>query len=95
MVRILGSAHSAKYQYIPALALPAGEALNLKLNNPPSFRDPKSVIVVGLPPIGKSPPPPLRETDEKQVFCAEKPGLVLPPKGRRSFSAPSWGMISR
>ncbi len=81
VVRILSSAHTAKYQYIPALALPESESLNLKLNNPPSFRDPKSVIVVGLPPIGKSTPPPLRAVDPKQVFCAQKSGLVVPADG--------------
>ena len=81
VVRILGSAHTAKYQYIPALALPEGESLNLKLNNPPSFRDPKSVIVIGLPPIGRTTPPPLRAVDPKQVFCAQQSGLVLPADG--------------
>ena len=81
VVRILGSAHTAKYQYIPALALPESESLNLKLNNPPSFKDPKSVIVVGLPPIGHSAPPPVRAVDPKQVFCAQKNGLVLPADG--------------
>lgn len=81
VVRILGSAHTAKYQYIPALALPETESLNLKLNNPPSFRDPKSVIVVGLPPIGHSTPPPVKAVDPKQVFCAQKSGLVLPADG--------------
>lgn len=81
VVRILASAHSAKYQYIPALAVPSGETLNLKLNNPPSFRDPKSVIVVGLPPIGHVAAPPLRLADDKQVLCAEKPDLVLPADG--------------
>ena len=48
LVRILASTHTAQYQYIPALALPKGDKLNLRLNNPPSFRNPKSVIVVGL-----------------------------------------------
>jgi hypothetical protein len=81
VVRILGSAHTAKYQYIPALALPSGDSLNLKLNNPPSFRDPKSVIVVGLPPIGRSTPPPLRAVDPKQVFCAQHTALALPADG--------------
>jgi hypothetical protein len=54
VARILSSLHTAKYQYIPALALPQREqpdTLNLKLNVPPSFRDPKSVIVVALPPV--------------------------------------------
>ncbi len=81
VVRILGSAHTAKYQYIPALALPTEESINLKLNNPPSFRDPKSVIVVGLPPIGHSTPPPLRAVDASQPLCAQKPGMVLAADG--------------
>ncbi len=81
VVRILGSAHTAKYQYIPALAIPHGDSLNLKLNNPPSFHDPKSVIVIGLPPIEKVQPPPLRAVDPKQLQCAEKPDLVLPADG--------------
>ena len=54
LARILSTLHTAKYQYIPALALPQKEqpdTLNLKLNVPPSFRDPKSVIVVALPPV--------------------------------------------
>ena len=48
VARILGTAHTAQYQYIPALALPKQDELNLRLNNPPSFRNPKSVIVIGL-----------------------------------------------
>ena len=81
VVRILGSAHTAKYQYIPALAIPQGDSLNLKLNNPPSFHDPKSVIVIGLPPIEKAQPPPLRPLDPKQLQCAQIPNLVLPADG--------------
>jgi len=80
-VRILASTHTAQYQYIPALALPTGDKLNLRLNNPPSFRNPKSVLVVGLPPVGPSPLPPLRPAEPKQVFCAEQPDLVLPIDG--------------
>src|SRR5581483_5646450 len=63
VVRILGTAHTAQYQYIPALALPKKDELNLRLNNPPSFRNPKSVLVIGLPPIRTAPPPPLRAVD--------------------------------
>ena len=50
--QILSSLHTAHYQYIPALALPTKDTLNLRLNVPPSFRDPKSVVVVALPPVG-------------------------------------------
>jgi len=49
--RILASLHTAHFQYIPALALPTKDTLNLRLSVPPSFRDPKSVVVVALPPL--------------------------------------------
>ncbi len=78
VARILSTAHTAQYQYIPALALSKGDQLNLRLNNPPSFRNPKSVIVIGLPPVHPVPAPPLRAVDPAQVFCAGKPSLLLP-----------------
>jgi hypothetical protein len=81
VVRILGSTHTAQYQYIPALALPKENELNLRLNNPPSFRNPKSVLVIGLPPVRESPPPPLRALDATQVLCAGKPSLLLAADG--------------
>ena len=81
VVRILSTAHTAQYQYIPALALPKENELNLRLNNPPSFRNPKSVIVIGLPPVRPAPPPPLRAMDATQVLCAGKPSLVLSADG--------------
>ena len=79
--RILSSLHTAHYQYIPALALPTEDTLNLRLNVPPSFRDPKSVVVVALPPIGPARMPPLHPVDPEEVFCAQKPDLVLPAEG--------------
>jgi hypothetical protein len=79
--RILASLHTAHFQYIPALALPISDTLNLRLNVPPSFRDPKSVVVVALPPVGPAKPPPLHPVNPAQSFCAEKPGLVLPAEG--------------
>src|ERR1700734_316435 len=81
VVRILGSAHTAQYQYIPALALPKKDDLNLRLNPPPSFRNPKSVIVIALPLIAPSANPPLRPVDATQVFCLNNPALVLPAEG--------------
>jgi hypothetical protein len=80
LARILSTLHTAKFQYIPALALPTREnrdTLNLRLNVPPSFRDPKSVIVVALPPIGPGKHPTLRANDANQTYCAPKPELVL------------------
>ena len=88
LARILSSVHTAKYQYIPALALPQEgqkDTLNLRLNVPPSFRDPKSVIVVALPPIGPSHLPKLRAPDVAENvtenYCATKPGLALIAEG--------------
>lgn len=80
-VRILSTAHTAQYQYIPALALPKKDDLNLRLNNPPSFRNPKSVLVIALPPVHDTVPPPLRVLEPTQVFCLNKPDLLLPADG--------------
>ena len=81
LARIMGSLHTATYQYIPALALPNHHQLNLKLNNPPSFRKPKSVLVVALPAVEPAQLPPLRAVDSNQVFCLQRPALVLPVEG--------------
>ena len=79
--RILASLHTAHFQYIPALALPRDDSLNLRLNMPPSFRNPMSVVVVALPPVGTPRPEPLHSVNPEEIFCALKPGLVLPAVG--------------
>jgi len=79
--RILGSLHTAHFQYIPALALPKSDSLNLRLNMPPSFRNPKSVVVVALPPVTTARPEPLRPVKPDGRICAMKPDLVLPAEG--------------
>ncbi len=81
LVRLTASLHTAQYQYIPAIAFPEQQHLNLKLNAPPSFHNPKSVIVIGLPAIQTATPPPLRAADPKQVACLLKPDLVLGLEG--------------
>ena len=81
LARILNTAHTAQFQYIPALALPKQDELKLRLNNPPSFRNPKSVIVIALPPVRPAVVPPVRALDATQVFCANQPELVLPADG--------------
>lgn len=81
LVRLMSGLHTAKYQYIPAIAFPDGDSLNLRLNTPPSFNNPKSVIVIGLPAIQSAVPPPLRPSNPKQVNCLLKPGVVLPIEG--------------
>ncbi|MDR3451722.1 MAG: hypothetical protein P4L96_02815 [Rhodoferax sp.] len=80
-VKILSQLHTAHFQYIPALALPTQDTLNLRLSVPPSFRDPKSVVVIALPPVGQATLPPLHPVNPAETFCAQKPGLVLPAEG--------------
>src|SRR5271170_2346101 len=81
LIRIMSGLHTAKYQYIPAISFPQRESLNLRLNTPPSFNDPKSVIVIGLPAIQAAVPPPLRPTDPKEITCLLKPAVVLAVDG--------------
>jgi hypothetical protein len=81
MAKILSSLHTAHFQYIPALALPTKDTLNLRLNEPPSFRDPKSVVVVALPPVGPTKAPPLHPLNPNETLCAQKPELVFSADG--------------
>ena len=78
LARLLSNMHSAEYQYIPALALPQQDQLNLRLNAPPSFRNPKSVLVVGLPAVEAPQIPSLRAETPKEIFCLQQSPLVLP-----------------
>ena len=81
IARILDSFHTARYQYIPALAAQHDQQLALALNTPPSFQDPKSVLVAALPAVEQARPPPLHSVDPKESYCAEKTALVLPVEG--------------
>ena len=81
LARLLSNMHSAEYQYIPALALPQQDQLNLRLNAPPSFHNPKSVLVVGLPAVEAPQIPALRAASAKEVFCLQQTPLVLPVEG--------------
>lgn len=81
LVRVLNNLHTAHYQYIPALALPVDQSLNLRLNTPPSFNNPKSVIVIGLPSIQTALLPPLRPAEPDHTSCLLDPSLALPIEG--------------
>ena len=81
LARVMSNIRTASFQYIPALVSPKKEQMNLKLNNPPSFRKPMSVIVVGLPAVEAPQLPPLRTVDAKQLYCLQKSPLVLPVEG--------------
>lgn len=85
LVRLTSGLHTAKYQYIPAIAFPTNDAsresLDLRLNTPPNFNNPKSVIVIGLPAVQKTVSPPLRPVDPNRVSCLLDPRLALPIEG--------------
>ena len=81
IARIMDSFRTAQYQYIPALTAAQGERLALTLNTPPSFHDPKSVIVMALPAVEREQLPPLHAVDARQTYCARKSALVLPVEG--------------
>lgn len=98
MARILSSIHTAKYQYIPALALPRKgqeDTLNLRLNVPPSFRDPKSVIVVALPPVGPGHPPQMHSAEALETASSTSSSntsqpVVLNPVATYCATKPSF-----
>lgn len=79
--RIFSSMHTAHFRYIPALALPTADTLNLRLNMPLSFRNPKSVVVIALPPLGPSRAVPLQSINPGDEYCIQKPGVALPASG--------------
>ncbi len=90
VVRIMSNLHTAHYSYIPAIAFPQKEALNLRLNTPPSFENPKSVIVIGMPAIQKAPLPTLRASDSKHVTCLLRSDVTLPVEGAPLVFSPSF-----
>ena len=81
LAKLMDSLHTAEYQYIPALGVPNGDGLDLKLNSPPSFHNPKSVLVAALPPVESAQLPRLREVDPHKVYCLEQASLLLPVEG--------------
>jgi hypothetical protein len=81
LVHLVSLMRTAQYQYIPGISFPQGSTLNLKLNAPPSFHKPESVIVIGLPAIQKAKLPPLHPHDPNQVACLLEPKMPLPLEG--------------
>jgi hypothetical protein len=81
LVHLVGMLRTAQYQYIPGLSFPQGSSLSLRLNAPPSFHKPESVIVIGLPAIQMAKLPPLRPHDTNQVACLLQPKMTIPLEG--------------
>ena len=81
VVHLVSLMRTAQYQYIPALALPEGSTLNLKLNAPPSFLNPKSVIVIALPAVQAAKLPPLKPVNADEVSCLKNPKMAMQIEG--------------
>jgi len=81
IAKILDSLHTAQYQYIPALTAAHGRQVALSLNAPPSFHNPKSVLVVALPAVEAPQFPALHPVNPSEILCASKDPLVLPVDG--------------
>ena len=83
IARLLDGFHTAQYQYIPALMLPDADRdeVRMMLNTPPSFYNPKSVMVAALPPISPPPHPAFALAEPTHNACLAAPGAVLPLEG--------------
>lgn len=78
---ILEGFRTAQYQYIPALTVIDRDRVSLMLNSAPSFRNPKSVLVMALPDIGPSEPPHLHPVTSERASCLQASGLTLVAEG--------------
>jgi hypothetical protein len=81
VVHIVNLMKTAQFQYIPALSLPEGSTLNLKLNTPPSFLNPKTVMVIALPAVQAAKLPPLKPSNADEVSCLKNPKMVMAIEG--------------
>jgi hypothetical protein len=81
LVHLASLLRTAQYQYIPGLTFPEDQTLNLKLNTPPAFHKPQTVIVIGLPAIQKAKLPPLHPHDPNEVACLLQPNMTLSLEG--------------
>ena len=81
IAKILDSLRTAQYQYFPALTVLHGRQVALTLNAPPSFHDPKSVLVVALPAVEAPQFPTLHPVTPNEILCASKEPLLLPVEG--------------
>ena len=81
VVHLVSLLKTAQYQYIPGLAFPDESTLNLKLNAPPSFVNPKTVIVIALPAVQAAKLPPLKPHNADEVACLKNPKMTMQIEG--------------
>ncbi|MDE2301473.1 MAG: hypothetical protein KGK11_02830 [Sphingomonadales bacterium] len=76
IIGIFGAMRSARFQYIPALGVPDGDSLKLVLNTPPSFADPKSVMMAVLPEVKPAAAPGMRLLAGGDAACLGLPSVL-------------------
>lgn len=81
LIHLVGTLRTAQYRYIPAITFPEDSTLILKLNAPPSFYNPKSVIVVGLPVIRPTELPRMRTLNDERPSCLLNPSMTMSFRG--------------
>ncbi|UZK70191.1 hypothetical protein OKW76_03820 [Sphingomonas sp. S1-29] len=77
VARLFGAFRTAQYQYLPALTVARGDDLQLKLNAPPSFQNPRSVLLAPLPPIGVATPPSW-QPGSRTPICLARSDVAIP-----------------
>lgn len=80
LARMFGAFSSPQFGYLPTIGVRRNERVSLLLNTAPSFEKPKSVLVVGMPPVEDQRPPQLRNVQTAPV-CATRKDAVLPVDG--------------
>ncbi len=78
IVGIFSAMHTARYQYIPALDVPSDDGMALVLNTPPSFANPKSVLMAALPEVTAAHPPMLAISPNAPALCLGASEPLLP-----------------
>ena len=80
IAKIFGAFSNPEFDYLPTLNIRKGDDIGLLLNSAPSFKKPKSVMVIAMPAIEADSPPRLRAGAGDPV-CAIRPDAVVPVEG--------------
>lgn len=76
IIGIFGAMRTAKYQYIPALGVSDRDTMALALNTPPSFANPKSVLMAAMPEVKLADPPALGTRPSDDAPCLGNSALL-------------------
>lgn len=91
IVGIFGAMRTARYQYVPALGALRGDTMALALNTPPSFANPKSVLMAALPAVRPTSVPVLRIAPKAAPACLGASSGVLSLSGSPLLYATAYG----